>query len=461
MFGKPRCPIDSHRKAWIDARFAWLIEGLGLERLRAAKVLLPTREFFPEVFEEEWDAGSVGRRVAGFLGVSPDEFDVLVHEDSFDWREREGEPFSHVLGWHYALADGRASVHVPESIAADPERLVAVLGLELGRHTLLRAGLQDADRDAVALTTELHSVLQGFGVFSANAQVRETHRLERAEARWHASRMDALDPTDYAYALALFAWLRRESRPAWLSALRSDVQIPCRASLKYLHKTGDAILQPDGAGRRPEELSDWQFEECLTKGSATDRIAAMWHAQKCGEASEAVRAAVFAAVEHENRWGRSEALWTIRALAFDPERAVPAVLDALVDVSREVRVAAASTVTAVTQDPAILRRELLPLLDGEDYPVVQAAALALAEMGADAAEYTPELIGVLGRALETMDDAPIAVMLEVLQRVTGDVEQALQDSPLWEDPVQAGILREALEARQERDAAASEGADAG
>jgi len=461
MFGKPRCPIDSHRKAWIDGRFAWLVERLGLERLRAAPVLLPTREFFPEVFEEEWDAGGVGRRVAGFLGVNADEFDVLVHEDSFDWREREGEPFSHVLGWHYALADGRASVHVSESVAADPERLVAVLGLELGRHALLRAGLQDADRAAVALTTELHSVLQGFGVFSANAQVRETHRLEQAEARWHASRMDALDPTDYAYALALFAWLRREARPAWLSALRSDVQIPCRASLKYLNKTGDAILQPDGASRRPEELSDWQFEECLTKGSATDRIAAMWHAQKCGEASEAVRSAVFAAVEHENRCVRSEALWTIRALTFDSERAVPAVLDALVDVSREVRVAAASTVTAVTQDPAILRRELLPLLDGEDYPVVQAAALALAEMGADAAEYTPELIGVLGRALETMDDAPIAVMLEVLQRVAGDVEQALQDSPLWEDPVQAGILREALDARQERVAAASEGADAG
>ena len=46
----------------------------------------------------------------------------------------------------------------------------------------------------------------------------------------------------WAYALALFAWLRNDIRPSWINFLRYNVRSPCRTSLEYLRKNGDETV---------------------------------------------------------------------------------------------------------------------------------------------------------------------------------------------------------------------------
>ena len=50
VFGwfKPKSPIGVRMKAWVETRMVWLAAQFGIERLRRAKVILPTAEFFSE-----------------------------------------------------------------------------------------------------------------------------------------------------------------------------------------------------------------------------------------------------------------------------------------------------------------------------------------------------------------------------------------------------------------------------
>jgi len=47
----PKCPVDKETREWIENAFGWLVDELGIETLRETTVVLPTEEFFPDVFD--------------------------------------------------------------------------------------------------------------------------------------------------------------------------------------------------------------------------------------------------------------------------------------------------------------------------------------------------------------------------------------------------------------------------
>jgi hypothetical protein len=61
-----------------------------------------------------------------------------------------------------------------------------------------------------------------------------------------------LDMDMFGYAFALFAWHRRETKPAWASHLRGDVHNAFKKGLNYLTKTGDSVFVPFGH-KQPQE----------------------------------------------------------------------------------------------------------------------------------------------------------------------------------------------------------------
>ena len=64
MFGwfRPQCPVDPELKLWIERRMAWLTDRFGWDYLLARPVILPTDEFFPDLYEptEQGGADDVG-----------------------------------------------------------------------------------------------------------------------------------------------------------------------------------------------------------------------------------------------------------------------------------------------------------------------------------------------------------------------------------------------------------------
>lgn len=443
MFGRPRCPLDPVAKAWIDARFLALVTMFGLDGLRSVRVVLPTEEDFPEVFADERDPGAILRRVALHLELDPDEVELQILGD-----EDEALPLN-----RWGFATGRyvsgpegARIRLEAREAADPEQLVARLALELGRHDLVRAGHMSADREEAGLSPELYALLRGLGVIVANADLREQAGIQRHFGWWNAASLGGLDDTAHGYALALFAWLRGEGKPTWASRLHPEVRRHLQASLKYLAKTGDALVQPQGEPRTPAALSDGALEKWLGTGTASARINALWAVHACGQPCAAVVAAVHANVGHDHRGVREHALWTIRGAGFGETASVPFLLDGLVDTSDSVRVAAVAALAVSCAEAGVLQEELLPLLDGQAATVVQTAAVALGAQADPDGDIREGLLAGLERALMAQDGLTTSAFLAALQQNSGDVRQLLEDSPLRADPIHGSYLDEGLAA---------------
>jgi len=430
-------------KAWIDDRFFALVDLLGLERLRSVRVVLPTEEDFPEVFSDELDPAAILRRVATHLELEPNEVELQVIKEVDDAfaRDRWG-----LLTGRYIPAPEGPRIRLEEEDAGDPETLVARLALELGRHDLQRAGYLEPGLEEGGLSPELYAILRGFGVIVANAHLREQGGIQAYLGWWKSSHLGGLDDAAHGYALGLFAWLRAEGKPAWASGLRSEVRRHLQAALKYLGKTGDSLVQPQGVHRSLAALSDTQLATWLTTGSASARINALWAVLEDGSPSAAVAAAVLPNVGHDQRGVREHALWTIRGSGFEEDAAVPLILDGLVDTSEAVRVAAVAALATTCSDAVVMQTELLPLLDGQAAPVVQTAAVALGGQEDPEGEIRHALLVGLERSLLAQDGLTTSAFLAALQRNSGDARSLLADSPLREDPIHASYLDEGLDA---------------
>jgi hypothetical protein len=93
------------------------------------------------------------------------------------------------------------------------------------------------------------------GIFVANATLRDKSYHVGNWEGWSISRQGYLTAPILAYALALFAWLRRETQPGWAGYLRLDVRSPFREAQSYrLGKTKKALADREEAAQRAKSL---------------------------------------------------------------------------------------------------------------------------------------------------------------------------------------------------------------
>src|SRR5262249_26780470 len=119
--------------------------------------------------------------------------------------------------------------------------------------------------------TDLVPVFLGLGLFAANAPVRDRSYTEN---NWHYFKIDKqgyLPSRMLGYALALFAYVRGEAKPAWARYLRPDAAQPLKRGLRYLLKTGDSLFHPDTAHQPVNPPTEAEVIERLTTGSPTVR----------------------------------------------------------------------------------------------------------------------------------------------------------------------------------------------
>lgn len=245
MFGwfRPTCPVGPAEKAWIEDRMHWLALEFGVERLRKARVILPTDAFFPDAY----DGGPEGvhrmfRRVCGFIGVDPEP----IHLEFFTQRTylRDAQGLQSGAAGTYQDEGGRTTIRLNADKVSDPMTVVATLAHELGHVVLLGQGRISRDAQDHEPLTDLITVFLGLGVFTANSCVRVRSERHAHGYNWSMSRLGYLSEEMVAYALALFAWIRGERNPAWLKHLTVNPRTYCQRGLRYLLKTGDSSFDP-------------------------------------------------------------------------------------------------------------------------------------------------------------------------------------------------------------------------
>jgi hypothetical protein len=418
---RAKCPLETSTKLGIEQRMAWLARVFGVQRLRQATVVLPTPEFFPDPYRgAPADARPLLHRVCGYMGIEPTRFDL---EFFTDYEEQT----STSVGEYVPGAPER--LRVRRSQLNDPLALTATLA-----HFAARALLRDGGREALPderAVADLLTVFLGLGVFGANSVIRESYESIALSHSWSIRRQGALSEPMFGYALALFAWVRDESRPAWASHLRPHVRAVFDRGLNYLRKTGDAEFRVDeeplDEARRRERR-----KEALRSSSSGARLAALREWNAPGSGAEEVVTELIGALRDPDSHVRAEAanvlgllgpaagpavdalteaarqttdvllhgaaVAALGRLALNPESVVPVLVDVLAAGPSRSAIWALGRFGPAAA-PAL--RRLTALLEDPRDTTAAEAAQALGAIGAAAAEAVPELI----HALETGEGA--------------------------------------------------------
>jgi hypothetical protein len=81
---------------------------------------------------------------------------------------------------------------------------------------------------------DLLTIFLGFGVFTANSAFRFEQHASYASQGWSTQRIGYLSEELLGYALARFAFERREGKPAWVSFLSTNIAAYFKRSARWL-----------------------------------------------------------------------------------------------------------------------------------------------------------------------------------------------------------------------------------
>ena len=248
---KPRCPVDSVTKDWIETRFTWLTNELGLERLTNGRTVIPTEEFLPLTYECTEDGiQDLMRRVATYMDIDPDTLNLGFYEDNAP--QFEGVTNSRSAGL-YTQTDDNFDIWLEVNSLDDPASVIGTLSHEIGHVILLgqnRVSPEEPDHEEL---TDLLTVFLGLGVFPANSVVQESNWTAGQWSGWSVGKRGYLSMDMYGYALSLYTLTRGDPQPTWAVHLRPDVRAALKRGVRYIETTSDCRFLP--ATRHTSEQS--------------------------------------------------------------------------------------------------------------------------------------------------------------------------------------------------------------
>lgn len=243
-----KCPVDEADRLWIETRFYWLIEQFGRENLLENAVILPTDEFFPDVYQaREQDVYLLLDKVCEYLDVDASQIKLKFYQDTRE-SVRHGLPFYEGTGelsaaGYYQAGRRKQIVGVNSDQLKDPLSLVATIAHELGHVRLLGGEHVTPDETDHEPLTDLFTIYYGLGVFTANSSFRFSQFTSAFSQGWQANRLGYLSEEMFGYALGLYAWLRHEQNAPWTNYLSVNVKSFFKNSSKYIEKNQNEISQ--------------------------------------------------------------------------------------------------------------------------------------------------------------------------------------------------------------------------
>lgn len=242
-----RCPVDEESRLWIENRLYWLTNEFGVGNLSENTVILPTDEFFPDVYQaHESDVYTLLEKVCDYMDVDVSAVKLKFYEDA---REsiRHGLPFyeggDKSAAGYFQASRTKHIVGVNNAQLKDPLSLVATIAHELGHVRLLGDGHISSDESDHEPLTDLFTVYYGLGVFTANSSFRFTQFTNAFSHGWQTQRLGYLSEEMFGYALGLYAWLRKEQKANWTSHLSVNVKSFFKSSCKYIERNQNEISQ--------------------------------------------------------------------------------------------------------------------------------------------------------------------------------------------------------------------------
>lgn len=439
MFGlfAPKCPLNDPRdKVWTEVSMQLLAQQFGIERMRNVEVLRLTPEHFPEPYQgTPDDAQAVMSRLCRHM---------QIHESQVVLRVCPDEEFFEAAGTYTLEDDGTGTIRVAQSKLLNLEDLLATLAHELSHQLFLgerRVSPDDAEDEDL---TDLLPIFLGLGLFGANAIIRESTKIADDGEYWVIRRQGYLTSPIHGYALALFAWVRGETQPAWSESLRLDARHVFRKSLKYLIKTEDSLFHPDTAGMPSEQKPVTELINELKAASPERQIAALWALDDYGAKARSAVPEILECATRGETPVRASAINILPHVGGETPEAISCLLEALDESEMELRYAAARALGQYPEHPDRIVGLLTDALIDPSQTVALEAAISLSAFGTHAQSAAEHLVRPLRAALVRCKIDTVDVLLHTLMKVHPDPEAALAEHFADDDPEFLRRSREAL-----------------
>ena len=404
----PQPPLPVREKAWTEVRMRWLARQFGIDRLLKAQVILPDEDWFPEEYEGTADdACRLFDCLCEVMQIVPSSIHLEVCEDT-----------------ETPCAAGQREVgliRLAENQLADPLGMVAVLAHELAHGLLIDRGLLTDDLDA-AWVTDLLPVYLGLGILTANATLSEKTEHQGHHCSCTSRCRGYLNSGLLGYALALFAWVRGERRPAWVKFLRLDVAHALAAGRRYLDASKDSLFGPETCRSADRPTSWCALLEQIEGGSASACVAGLWElSQRPHGSREDLENAVNLVrrhLSHRLPELRAEAARALAPLGSVAEPAVDDLLRLLLDTNSEVRMASVYTLGRLCMQPENVVPNLVDAIDDSD--LLRPAVTAIAAYGPAARPAVPRLASALLKALAQTEYDSVDGLVHAIKATAAD-----------------------------------------
>lgn len=259
--------IEQDDRAWLDWRWCWLADRLRTERIRAAQVLGGIQAFARSdqpVTEEQMQA--LAEKIAAMLGITgiPVQLIVGSTETVFD----NDELYERCEA---AKTSARMIViGIDRNDLADPQVCAYFMMKRIICDYLVISGWLTEDDEDGWEVAEIAAVQLGVGVILANnTLVQSTVTFGLTE--WGRSFAGTILSEELlAYALARFAYLRRDTPPDWQHVLRRGPRKTFRACFEEFDteppperaQRPEGVLSPQQRHLQTlDEEEDWSAEE--------------------------------------------------------------------------------------------------------------------------------------------------------------------------------------------------------
>jgi len=215
-FGE-RTFLDSDDENWIVDTWAWFLQRLGgIESLRRATLVMPTRAFFaPTERTGHERAEHIFASVKQYAGMLDWPCRLIAQPPRAELRVGEVtalKPITQPPGGTFAFEGNEATISYDPSGLDDPLKLVAVFIHELAHYRLATLRVEvPGGEEMHEFATDLLTVYLGFGIFGANSAFNFSQHHDTMSQGWKYSRSGYLNERAWVFALALFLDLRQQN----------------------------------------------------------------------------------------------------------------------------------------------------------------------------------------------------------------------------------------------------------
>lgn len=243
---KPFEPLDVKSRKYFEKNMLWLNQEFPKPEIKKRKIFIPSQIDFPINWSKSKDdAFEVLKIVSKNMDIEPNEIQLLFFDN--DPKEinagnfvvfLENDKDSKEAAGMYLDKNkkGKFEIAIDESILDNPESIISTLAHELAHVKLLGQIKMEINDE---MLNDLVTVFFGFGIFNANS----AFTFHQSSDSWGYQKIGYLNQNEWAYSLAILAFLRDEKNPEWKNYLNSTIQDYFNKSLKYLVENKSDIFK--------------------------------------------------------------------------------------------------------------------------------------------------------------------------------------------------------------------------